>query len=90
MADIPEARLNITWNGVNGELPDPVPYDATEADLKAWAQEAIRGGSIPGIPADPQADLNNMPNNMVMVVDRFPAQGENMPNLFLRPDSPLG
>ena len=80
-----EARLNITWSGQNGDLPDPVAYDATPAQLRAWAEEAIRGGSIPGIRADRGADLSHF------VVDRFPAT-DAIPygRVMLRPKTPFG
>lgn len=80
-----EARLNITWNGQNGDLPDPVSFDATEAEIRGWAGEAIRGGGIPGIRADPNADLSGF------VVDRFRATADTPYNrLFLRPKTPFG
>jgi hypothetical protein len=80
-----EALLNITWNGQNGNLPDPIPSNATERDIRAWATEAVRTGSVPGIKADRRADL------MSYVVDRFPAS-KDAPYLrvFLRPLTPFG
>ena len=83
MTDI--ARLNVTWSGANGELPDPVPYDATDHQLKAMATEAILSGSIPGIPADRTVDLTDF------VVDRFAATPE-VPHhrVFIRPKTPFG
>ncbi len=83
MTDI--ARLNVTWAGANGELPDPVPYDATDNQLKAMATEAILTGGIPGIPADRTVDLRDF------VVDRFPATPE-VPHhrVFIRPKTPFG
>lgn len=80
-----EARLNITWNGQNGDLVDPVPFDATDAELKAMAFEAVRGGSIPGIRADRFIDLDGF------VVDRFTATAETPYNrVFVRPKTPFG
>ena len=80
-----EARLNITWNGQNGDLPDPVPYDASEMELKTWAWEAVRGGSVPGIKLDPGVDFADF------VVDRFPASAEVPYNrVFIRPKTPFG
>ncbi len=83
MTDI--ARLNVTWAGANGELPDPVPYDATDNQLKAMATEALRSGGIPGIPADRRVDLTDF------VVDRFAATPE-VPHhrVFVRPKTPFG
>ncbi len=45
-----EARVNVTFGGQNGDLPDPVFYDSTDGDIRAMVTEAIRDGSIPGIP----------------------------------------
>jgi hypothetical protein len=80
-----EARVNITWAGQNGDLPDPVAYDATDADVRRWVTEAVRHGDVPGIAADPRANFRDF------VVDRFPAT-ENRPyNLIqIRPKTPFG
>jgi len=86
MADIEatEARINITWAGKNGDMPDPVPYDASDADIKTWAAEAVSGGGIPGLDPDPNVDFTDY------VVDRFEAT-EDVPNrIFLRPKTPFG
>ena len=45
------ARLNITWNGQNGDLPDPVSWHASDKEILRWAAEAVRSGSVPGITA---------------------------------------
>ena len=79
-----EAMLNITWAGSNGDLRDPVFFDSTEADIKAWATEAIRNGNVPGIDADPNVDFTDF------VVDRFAAK-DDMPNrLMIRSKTPFG
>ena len=62
-----EARINITWDGQNGDLPDPVAFDANDETVIQWATEAIRGGAVPGIAAAPNADLDGY------IVDRFAA-----------------
>ena len=62
-----EARVNVTWAGQNGDLPDPVNVDAADGDIKTWVSEAIRGGDIPGIRADATVNLQDF------VVDRFEA-----------------
>ena len=79
------ARLTVTFGGQQGDLPDPVSYDSTEADLKQTAVEAIRTGYIPGIDTNPDVDLTDF------VVDRFPAR-EDLPfnRLSLRPKVPFG
>jgi len=79
-----EARLNITVNGQNGDLPDPVVYDSTDADVKAWATEAVRNGDIPGIDADPNVDFGDF------VVDRFDAKDDEPNRLYVRPKVPFG
>lgn len=88
MADIfemNEANLNITWAGSNGDLPDALAYDTPDADVKRIATEAVQGGYIPGIPADPTANFADF------IVDRFPSN-DAVPNnrLMLRPKTPFG
>ena len=80
-----EARVNVTWAGSNGDLAQPVPYNASDGDIKAWVTEAIRTGSVSGIPADAAADFRDF------VVDRFAATVEIPTNrIFLRPKTPFG
>ena len=85
-----EARLNITWQGQNGDLLDPVPFDASDTELKQWAAEAIQGGSIPGI----RARANGRGGRVDLwdfVVDRFPRSNTTPYNrIFLRPKTPFG
>ena len=79
------ARLNITFAGENGDLPDPVSFDAADGDIKGWATEAVRNGDVPGIPANHGADFTDY------VVDRFNANAERDYNLIqLRPKTPFG
>lgn len=79
------AMLNITWNGQNGDLADPVSWDLRDVDIQRIAAEAVRAGSIPGIAADRQADFSDF------VVDRFAATAEMAWNrMFLRPKTPFG
>jgi hypothetical protein len=80
----PNAQLNVTYGGQNGDYPDPVGFDATDGDVKQIAAEAVRTGYIPGIDADPRADFGDF------VVDRFPAKGELPNRLILRPKTPFG
>lgn len=80
-----EARLNITYNGSNGDLTDTINFDATDDDIKRWATEAIRTGSVPGIAADPNVDLTNF------VVDRFgPNEARPYFLVQVRPKTPFG
>ena len=80
-----EARVNITWAGQNGDLPDPVAYDATDGDVRQWVSEAVRTGGVPGITAAPHAGFRDF------VIDRFPATGARPYNLIqIRPKTPFG
>lgn len=80
-----EAILNITWSGQNGELGDPVPYDASARQLRRWASEALQGGGVSGIRRTRYVDLSGF------VVDRFPASRHIPYNrIFLRPKTPFG
>ncbi len=78
------AFVNITWNGQNGDLPDEVAFDATKEQILGWVTEAVRGGDVPGIAADPDASFADF------VVDRFPAAGDKPERLFVRPKTPFG
>ena len=80
-----QARLNITYGGENGDFVDPITFDSTDGDIKAWAAEAVRNGDVPGIPAQPGVDFTDF------VVDRFSANAERDYNLVqLRPKTPFG
>lgn len=80
-----EAKVNVTYKGQNGDLPDAVNYEAPNGDVLGWAAEAIRTGGIPGINADPAANLTDF------VVDRFPTDDATPYNrLMLRPKTPFG
>ena len=80
-----EARVNVTYGGTLGDLPDPVMFQSTDADVKAWVTEAVRAGGIPGIAAAPNADFSDY------VVDRFAASEVRPWNcIMLRPKTPFG
>ena len=80
-----EARVNVTWAGQNGDLPDPVSYDAPPGDVRGWVAEAIRTGGIPGIAADANADLRDF------IVDKYPPTDVRPYNLIqVRPKTPFG
>ena len=83
VADVHAAKFTITYAGSQGDLVDPVPYDATDDILKQMATEALRGG-IPGI--DPvEADLTDF------VIDRFNARPDVPWNrVVARPKTPFG
>ena len=78
------ARLNITFAGANGELADMVSFDATDAEVKTWATEAVRDGYVQGIPA------NGNVNFADYVVDRFPSTADLPDRIFLRPKTAFG
>lgn len=80
------AIVNVTWDGQNGDLPDMVLYDATDAEILRWAEEAVQNGDVPGITAAPVADLKDF------VVDRIPAKPPEKPEnrLMVRPKAPFG
>jgi hypothetical protein len=80
-----QARVNVTYKGENGDLPDPVTFDATQGDVLQWVTEAVRGGGVPGITADPTASFQDF------VVDRFSATDVRPYNLLqIRPKTPFG
>jgi hypothetical protein len=79
-----EALLNVTWDGKNGEMTDPVPFDAADGDLKQMAAEAVRAGDIDGIGADGGVNFGDF------VVDRFAATGDLPNRLMIRPKTPFG
>jgi hypothetical protein len=74
----------VTYQGSQGDYPDLVSFDASDGDVKQVATEAIRTGYIPGIAADPDANLQDF------VVDRYEASPELPPRLILRPKTPFG
>jgi hypothetical protein len=85
MIDMKEARVNITYGGQNGDLPDTVSYDATDAEVRQWVTEALRTGGVPGIPMTRDADLRDF------VIDRYRANDVRPYNLIqVRPKTPFG
>lgn len=85
MINAHEARVNVTWAGQNGDLPDPVAFDATNHEILNWVTEAVRSGGVPGIRAAPGASFRDF------VVDRFTASAVRPYNLIqIRPKTPFG
>lgn len=79
------ARVNITYGGNNGDLPDTIHFDTPDPDIKHMVTEAVRGGGVPGINGDTNADFSDF------VVDRFPANDARPhPLLQVRPKTPFG
>ena len=80
-----EARVNIPLNGQNGDMSDPVPFDATDQQIKHWSLEAIRSGTVSGISPRVAGSLEGC------VIDRFPATATVPVNrIFVRPRTPFG
>ena len=85
LVPIEMARLNITYKGQNGDMPDLVSFDADDNDIKQMASEAVNDGYVPGIDAHPGAVFNDF------IVDRFEAtDGVPFNRLVLRPKTPFG
>lgn len=80
----PAARLNVTYNGQNGDYPDAVSFDLSDGDVKQIATEAIQSGYIPGIAEAENVDLADF------VVDRFPEENNLPERLMIRPKTPFG
>lgn len=80
-----EARVNVTWDGQNGDMPAPVARDSGDGDIKQWVTEAVQNGTVPGIAEDANADFTDF------VVDRFnPTEARPYHAIFLRPKTPFG
>lgn len=80
-----EAKVNITYGGQNGELVDLVNFDASDADIRRWATEAVQTGGVPGIRAQENVNLSDF------VVDRFEAtEVRPVPYIMIRPKTPFG
>jgi hypothetical protein len=79
-----EAIVNVTWAGNNGDLRDPVSFDATDEEIRTWVTEAVRTGGVINIQQDPNADFTDF------VIDRFAATEETPCRLFIRPKVPFG
>jgi hypothetical protein len=80
-----EARVNITYAGQNGDLPQPVFFESADGDVKAWVTEAVRNGGVPGIRRDEAARFDDF------VVDRFPPNEQYTYNrIQVRPKTAFG
>jgi hypothetical protein len=80
-----QAKLLVTYGGQQGDFRDPVPFDATDAQIKTWITEAVRAGGIIGIDVQPTANFEDF------VIDRF-NRNETRPTnvLVARPKTPFG
>ena len=80
-----QAKVNITWKGENGDLPDSVLFDSGDADVLQWITEAVRTGGVPGIKVDATADFHGY------VVDRYKATDDVTYNrIMCRPKTEFG
>lgn len=78
------AQLNITYAGQQGNLPDLLPFDLDDTEIKRIAREALTQG-IPGINPVAGVDLKDF------MIDRFPSRPDMPANrLSLRPKTPFG
>jgi hypothetical protein len=80
-----EAKVNITFGGQNGDLRDPVPVDSTDAEVKAWVTEAVRGGDVAGFGDTTDASFDDY------IVERYTPTADRDFNLIqVRPKTPFG
>ena len=79
-----EAKLNITFMSQNGDLNDPVSWDARDADLFAFAGEAIRNGNVRGIDQRAEVDFDGYMVERVEAKDGLPRR------LMIRPKMTFG
>jgi hypothetical protein len=80
-----EALVNVTWAGQNGDMPQPVEFDASNQDILSWVTEAVQSGSIPGITPDPDADFSDF------VVEKMAATEVRPTNqVIIRPKTAFG
>ncbi len=80
-----EAILNVTWANNNGDLKDPVSFDATEEEIRTWATEAVRNGGVSNIAIDRNVDFTDF------IIERYAATEETPFNrIFLRPKANFG
>jgi hypothetical protein len=80
-----EAIVSVTYNGQMGDMPSAIPVESTDAQIRAWATESVRTGTIRGIPADRNVNFNDF------VIERFPPNAERNYNvIMLRPKATFG
>lgn len=79
-----QAFLNVTYNGENGDMPEPVSLDASDEDIRQFAEEAIKNGDMRGLPADIDVSLDGF------VVQRFAKNNDRPARIMIRPKTPFG
>ncbi len=80
-----QARVNVTYAGENGDLPDTVSRDATDGDVLQIVVEAVRTGGVRGIKANANVDFEGY------VIERFKPDADYPYNrMMIRPKTPYG
>lgn len=85
-AEIPNtfATVNVTYNGMSGNMPDPVHYGTPDNDILGFVSECLRNGNIVGV--DPVAN----PDLADFKIDRFNSR-DGLPNrIVVRPKTEFG
>lgn len=87
-----EAWVTVTYKEADTfDLPRPVPFThATKEQWRAWAQEMMRTGGIPGRPADPRADLSNFSVEPVPRPTTQHPGGHDFNRVLIRPKTDYG
>jgi hypothetical protein len=79
-----EAVVIVTYEGEQGELTNPVPFESAQGDVLAWVKESIESGSVRGMTAHQNVDLADF------VVTPYVAK-DGLPNrLVVRVKTPFG
>lgn len=81
------ASVNVTYGGATGDLADPVRFDASEEEVLAMVQEALRAGSVIGISAAPDADLSGYKAKPIKAA---PEVGRHTNVIVVRPGTGFG
>jgi hypothetical protein len=80
-----QARINLTFNGLNADLLDPVNRDLTDMQVRTLVSEALRAGNIPGMEPNSNEDFSDF------IIDRFsPTETRPWSLLVVRPKTPFG
>lgn len=79
------AILNVTYEGLSADLPDPVDAGLSDDDIRRVAVEVVRGGDWLGLRVTDLAPTTFQH----FVVDRFDAP-DGATRIYLRPKVPFG
>ena len=77
------AIINVTYDGISVDLPDPVSYLMTDEDIISVARETL-SQDFPGWTAPEEVDMSGY------VVDRYPATENHTAFVILRPKTGFG